>query len=101
VAGPGFARVEAPQGVSALHDLPAASGGPLRAGHAQPLPPNAGLAFPYVAVPVLACRLAPGRHELACAVYASDRPGPDADAIPELPAALRAWLDARSAQGHP
>ena len=88
----GFARIEAAEGVSAIHDL---SGG--RDGVAQPLPPNASLTRPYAAVPGLRGRLEPGRHELACAVFGSERRShPEAQRPPGVPAAARALLDARA-----
>lgn len=90
-AGPGFARVRTVAGVSEIHDL-----GGDRAGAAQPLPPNASLAHPFAAAPMLRTQLAPGRHELACAVFASDRQDGRVQAEPpSVPRAARELLDAR------
>ena len=87
-SGAGWARVVAPEGESAIHALE----GPARDGTAQPLPPNASLSAPFAAVPTLTCRLEPGTHELACAVYASASGRPEAGQRPALPEAARAAL---------
>jgi hypothetical protein len=91
-SGPGFARVEAEQGVSTIHDL--AGEAVPREGVAQPLPPNASLTRPFSAIPLLRVTLEPGRHDLACAVFASEREAAP-DPPPPVPDAARALLDAR------
>ncbi len=91
-SGDGHARVVAAEGLSILHDL---GGG--RTAAAQPLPPNASLTRPYAAVPVLRCRLEPGTHDLACAVFASDRvEHPEAQRPPGIPAEARSLLETRA-----
>jgi hypothetical protein len=90
-SGPGRARLEAVEGISEIRDL---SGG--REGVVQPLPPNASLGAPFAAVPILGTSLEPGRHDLACAVFASDDPHhPEAGRAITATDAMRAFLEER------
>jgi hypothetical protein len=79
------------EGISEIRDL---SGG--REGVVQPLPPNASLGAPFAAVPILGTSLEPGRHDLACAVFASDDPHhPEAGRAITATDAMRAFLEER------
>ena len=75
-SGDGMARVAAPLGVSEIRavGLLERAAGASREALVQPLATNASLAVPFSAVPALRVRLEPGSHDLACAVFASDRP---------------------------
>jgi hypothetical protein len=96
-SGPGFARVDAAEGLSAIHDLSDMGAGGERDGTAQPLPANASLTRPFSAVPTLRRTLEPGTHDLACAVFGSDRyDHPKASSVPTLPTAARTLLDAKT-----
>jgi hypothetical protein len=88
-AGRGEARAESAWGVSAIRCLHGSREAALR-----PLPPNANLVHPHAVVPLLGGDLDPGVHDLACAVYASDRPDPTLESSPPpVPPRARAVLD--------
>jgi hypothetical protein len=86
------ARVHGKAGVSEIHALEGHGAAAL-----QPLPANANLVHPFAVVPVLRTRLEPGSHDLACAVFATDRPSAAAEAPPEISPSGRAWLEERVA----
>lgn len=82
------ARAHGRAGVSEIHGL---------GGHAeaalQPLPANANLVSPFAIVPVLRTNLPAGTHDLACAVFATDRPPQEPAEPPGISGEARAWLE--------
>jgi hypothetical protein len=96
-AGPGWVRARTRHGASAIVDLP--DDAEARTADALGEPPSTNLAHPFTVLPALRGELAPGAHELRCAVGASlDPDAVDPTRAPALEAALARWFETQIAE---
>jgi hypothetical protein len=99
VGGAGAPLARTPYGESGIRDLaPGGGASASRRGLVWIALPNTNLVAPRTVVPVLAGRLEPGRHVLACAVLATDRVGAERwEAVPLRLEPLSACLERNAA----
>jgi len=100
-AGPGRVLARSPHGASTVIDLGpgAETGATPRTADAHPEPPSTNLAHPFSVLPALRCELAPGTHDLRCAVGASlDEAAIRPEHAPGISAGTAAWFEARIAE---
>ena len=79
--------------VRTTHDRSGLADG-IRFGSVRPLPPNAGMVAPSLAVPMQRSDLEPGEHVLVCTVWAGPAGhGPEPDRLPGPPDSARVLLE--------